>query len=305
MDGGRLRRTTFAQRRIALGAALLVAVACVVAVVAGAGGGHPTRAPHHSTASRPAARPRVHPGIALSARENRAIDRVARRLPFVVAGGGEKREVALTFDDGPGPYTDQVLDVLHRERVPATFFVVGAMLRYFLPQLDHELQDGFVVGDHTLTHPSLRGRPLKAQLGEIGGDAGLLHTDGVALPRLFRPPYGLFDHTTLDVLRRRRMLAVLWTIDSEDYTRPGVPAIVHNVLADVKPGAIVMLHDAGGERSQTVAALPTIIRRLHRRGYALVTVPRLLLDDPPDTRQQLPLGVRRALAHGGTGSPGA
>jgi peptidoglycan/xylan/chitin deacetylase (PgdA/CDA1 family) len=303
MDGGRLTRTTFARRRIALAAILLVVVASVVAVVAGASPNHAKHRPRAAATRAPAARP--HARVALSAREDRAIAGVSRRLPFVVAGGGEKREVAITFDDGPGPYTDQVLDVLHREHVPATFFIVGAMLRYFRPQLDHELQDGFVIGDHTMTHPSLRGRPLKAQLGEIGGDAGLMHGDGAVLPRLFRPPYGLFDHTTLDVLRRRRMLAVLWTVDSEDYTRPGVPAIVHNVLANVKPGAIVMMHDAGGERSQTVAALPTIIRRLRRRGYALVTVPRLLLDDPPDKRQQLPLGVRKALSHAGTGRPGA
>jgi peptidoglycan/xylan/chitin deacetylase (PgdA/CDA1 family) len=302
MEGGRLTRTTFAQRRIALAAGLLGAVACLVAVVAGASPNHARRT---GASARPAARPRVRLSVALSAREDRAIDSVSRRLPFVVAGGGEKREVALTFDDGPGPYTDQVLDVLRREHVPATFFVVGAMLRYFRPQLDHELQHGFVIGDHTISHPSLRGRPLGVQLGEIGGDAGLLRTDGVMLPRLFRPPYGLFDHTTLDVLRRRRMLAVLWTVDSEDYMRPGAPAIVHNVLSSVKPGAIVMLHDAGGERSQTVAALPTIIRRLRRRGYLLVTVPRLLLDDPPDNPQQLPLGVRQALSHRGTGRPGA
>jgi peptidoglycan/xylan/chitin deacetylase (PgdA/CDA1 family) len=240
----------------------------------------------------------------LAARENRAIDEVSRRLPFIVAGGGERREVALTFDDGPGPYTDQVVDVLRREHAPATFFVVGAMLRYFRPQLDREIAEGFVVGDHTMTHASLRGKRRDVQLAEIGGDAGLLHDDGVTTPRLFRPPYGLFDRHTLDVLRRRNMLAVLWAVDSRDFTRPGIPAIVHNVLANVKPGAIVMLHDAGGDRTQTIAALPEIIRRLRGRGYRLVTVPRLLVDDPPSRRQELPLGVRQALS--GTGAvPGA
>jgi peptidoglycan/xylan/chitin deacetylase (PgdA/CDA1 family) len=305
MDGGRLTRTTFARRRIALAATLLVVVACLVAVVAGASSSEPRKPARAAAPARGAARPHARRLASLLVREDRAVTDLGRRLPFVVAGGGEKREVALTFDDGPGPYTDQVLGVLHRERVPATFFVVGSMLRYFRPQLDHELQDGFVIGDHTVTHPSLRGRPLGVQLGEIGGDAGLLRSDGAALPRLFRPPYGLFDRTTLDVLRRRQMLAVLWTIDSRDYTRPGAAAIANNVLSKAKPGAIVMMHDAGGERSQTVAALPTIIRGLRRRGYRLVTVPRLLLDDPPSRRQRLPLGVRQALSHGGAGSPRA
>jgi peptidoglycan/xylan/chitin deacetylase (PgdA/CDA1 family) len=239
----------------------------------------------------------------LAARETRAIDEVARRLPFIVAGGGERREVALTFDDGPGPYTDRVLNVLRREHVPATFFIVGSMLRYFRPQLDREIRERFVIGDHTMSHPSLRGKPRDVQLAEIGGDAGLLHGDGAAMPRLFRPPYGLFDRRTLEVLRRRNMLAVLWAVDSRDYTRPGVPVIVHNVLSKVKSGSIVMMHDAGGDRSQTIAALPEIIRRLRKRGYRLVTVPRLLVDDPPSKRQKLPLGVRRALSGGST--PGA
>ena len=300
----RAMRTTFARRRIALAAAVLGLVACVVAIVTGAGGEgkSPTRPHPRAAAPRPVAPARA---PSLVARENRAIDSVARRLPFIVAGGGERREVALTFDDGPGPYTDQVLDVLNREHAPATFFIVGAMLRYFRPQLDREIQGGFAVGDHTMTHPTLRGRSLDVQLAEIGGDAGLMHEDGAATPRLFRPPYGLFDRRTLAVLRRRRMLAVLWTVDPRDFTRPGVRAIVHNVMASVKPGAIVMLHDAGGERSQTIAALPQIIRRLRKRGYELVTVPRMLVDDPPSRRQQLPLGVRQALAKPAKATPGA
>jgi peptidoglycan/xylan/chitin deacetylase (PgdA/CDA1 family) len=296
-------RTTFARRRIALAAAVLGLVACVVAIVTGAGGGgkNPSRPPRAAAPRQVApARP-----PSLVARENRAIDSVSRRLPFVVAGGGERREVALTFDDGPGPYTDRVLDVLHREHAPATFFIVGAMLPYFRPQLDREIHDGFVLGDHTMTHRSLRGRSLDVQLAEIGGDAGLMHEDGAGTPRLFRPPYGVFDRRTLDVLRRRRMLAVLWTVDSRDFTRPGVRTIVHNVLANVKPGAIVMLHDAGGERSQTIAALPQIVRGLRKRGYELVTVPQMLVDDPPNRRQRLPLGVRQALANPGKARPGA
>jgi peptidoglycan/xylan/chitin deacetylase (PgdA/CDA1 family) len=293
-------RTTFARRRIALAAAGLGLVACVVALLAGGGGGdHRAPKPRATVRHVAPARP-----PSLVARENRAIDDVARRLPFIVAGGGERREVALTFDDGPGPFTDQVLDVLGRERVPATFFVVGAMVPYFRPQLGREIGQGYVIGDHTMTHRSLRGRSRDLQLAEIAGDAGLLHNDGATTPRLFRPPYGLFDRHTLDVLRRRNMLAVLWTVDSRDFSRPGVSSIVHNVLANVKPGAIVMLHDAGGDRSQTVAALPEIIRRLRRRGYRLVTVPRLLVDDPPSRRQKLPLGVRQALSGAGV-TPGA
>jgi peptidoglycan/xylan/chitin deacetylase (PgdA/CDA1 family) len=82
------------------------------------------------------------------------------------------------------------------------------------------------------------------------------------------------------------MLMVLWTIDTDDYRQPGTQTIVSRVLAGIRPGAIVLLHDAGGTRTQTVAALPKIIRALRARGYRIVTVPRLLLDNPPSAAAQ-------------------
>jgi peptidoglycan/xylan/chitin deacetylase (PgdA/CDA1 family) len=84
------------------------------------------------------------------------------------------------------------------------------------------------------------------------------------------------------------MLSVLWSVDSEDYTQPGVEAIVRNVVDAVRPGSIVLMHDGGGERSQTVAALPRIVRELRRRDYRFVSVPHLLLESPPPQDQQLP-----------------
>jgi peptidoglycan-N-acetylglucosamine deacetylase len=107
----------------------------------------------------------------------------------------------------------------------------------------------------------------------------------VPFPRLFRPPYGMWNDATIDVLRRFRMLMVLWTVDTADYRRPGVKAIVRAAVSGARPGAIILLHDAGGNRSQTVAALPKIIAGLRTRGYRLVTVPRLLVDNPPAPAQ--------------------
>ncbi len=107
-------------------------------------------------------------------------------------------------------------------------------------------------------------------------------------PRLFRPPYGSFNATTMRELHKLHLLMVLWSVDTSDYLQPGVPAIVHNALAGAHPGAIILMHDAGGDRSQTIAALPTIIRTLRARGFHLVTVPQLLADDPPPPGQPLP-----------------
>jgi peptidoglycan/xylan/chitin deacetylase (PgdA/CDA1 family) len=97
----------------------------------------------------------------------------------------------------------------------------------------------------------------------------------------------MWDAATLKLLRHYRMLMVLWTVDTNDYRRPGVKAIVKVALSGAKPGAIILLHDAGGDRSQTVAALPKIVAGLRRRHYRLVTVPRLLLDNPAPRVQNI------------------
>ena len=124
--------------------------------------------------------------------------------------------------------------------------------------------------------------PASERVGiEIPGDGG-------PFPRLWRPPYGSYNATTLQILKRLRMLMVLWTVDSEDYRRPGVPTIVDRVLAGARPGAIILMHDGGGDRSETIAALPAIVKGLRDRGLRPVTIPQLMLDDPPPPGQQIP-----------------
>ena len=208
--------------------------------------------------------------------------------PFVKEGGTRGRDIALTFDDGPGPYTPGVLDVLEREHVPATFFVIGEELRYFSASTVREIRDGFVIGDHTETHPMMAQLSAHDQHEELFEQAARIELLGGRRPQLFRPPYGSFDATTFHQLSEMHMLMVLWSVDTDDYQRPGVQVIVQNALAGAKPGAIILMHDAGGDRSQTIEALPAIIRGLRKRGFDLVTVPQLLHDDPPPAGQPLP-----------------
>jgi peptidoglycan-N-acetylglucosamine deacetylase len=125
------------------------------------------------------------------------------------------------------------------------------------------------------------------QRGQLLSDAAALERRGARFPRLFRPPYGMWNQATLALLHRYRMLMVLWTVDTNDYRRPGVKAIVKAALAGARPGAIILLHDAGGNRAQTVKALPLIIAGLNRRHYRLVTMPRLLLDNPAPRTQNI------------------
>jgi peptidoglycan-N-acetylglucosamine deacetylase len=219
--------------------------------------------------------------------EGAAIDRTLAYTPYVRIAGAQHREIALTFDDGPGPYTPRILAILQRKNVPATFFEVGVLEQYFHSSTSQILSDGYPIGDHTETHAPMARLSKAGQQAELLEQTSKIGAFGAPFPRMFRPPYGLWNATTLALLRRYRMLMVLWTVDTNDYRRPGIPAIVHSALAGARPGAIILMHDAGGDRSETVAALPRVIAGLRARGYRLVTVPRLLLDNPAPPNQQI------------------
>jgi peptidoglycan/xylan/chitin deacetylase (PgdA/CDA1 family) len=277
-------------RRRRLGAALAFAAIIIVAVVAltahhsGASSGTHARSRHAAT------KPTV-PTVDAREQGEKAIDATLAYTPFVRSGGDRGHEIALTFDDGPGPYTPEVLNVLEREHVPATFFVIGIELRYFSASTEREIRDGFVIGDHTETHPMMAQLSAHDQHEELYEQALRIESLGAQRPRLFRPPYGSFDTTTFHLLHQMKMLMVLWSVDTDDYEQPGVEVIVHRALEGAKPGAIILMHDAGGDRAQTVAALPTIIHELRKRGFQLVTVPQLLHDDPPPAGQPLPTNL--------------
>jgi peptidoglycan/xylan/chitin deacetylase (PgdA/CDA1 family) len=221
------------------------------------------------------------------AAENAAISRTLSHTPYIRVAGAEHRELALTFDDGPGPYTPAVISILRREHVPATFFEVGVLEQYFHASTTEIAAIGDTIGDHSYTHAAMSRLSRAGQRAQLLSTAEVLTRYGASYPRLFRPPYGLWDSTTLLLLHRYRMLMVLWTVDTSDYRRPGTRAIVANALTGARPGAIILLHDAGGDRSQTVAALPKIIAGLRARGYRFVTVPRLLVDNPPPAGQRI------------------
>jgi len=224
------------------------------------------------------------------AQESAAIDRALQLTPFVRMAGRQHPLVALTFDDGPGPFTDRLIDELQRLHVPATFFVVGYQLPEFATQLQREVDLGLTVGDHTTDHANLAQLSPRDQRRQIVDDAIEIRSYGAPYPRLFRPPYGSYNQTTHTLLGRQRMLSVLWSVDSEDYTQPGADAIVRNVVDAVQPGSIVLMHDGGGDRTQTLAAVPRIVAELRRQGYRFASVPRLLLENPPPQDQELPSG---------------
>jgi peptidoglycan/xylan/chitin deacetylase (PgdA/CDA1 family) len=223
--------------------------------------------------------------------EDNAIEHTMSYTPYVRVAGSQHRELALTFDDGPGPFTTQVVSVLTRMHVPATFFEIGVSEQYFHAGTSAIVAAGDPIGDHTMAHAPMSKLSPRDQQTQLLQETAAIGRYGAPFPRLFRPPYGLWDNATLKLLRKYHMLMILWTVDTNDYRRPGIDSIISTAVSGARPGAIILMHDAGGDRSETVAALPTIINKLRAKGYTLVTVPRLLLDNPAPANQSYSNGA--------------
>lgn len=211
------------------------------------------------------------------------------------------RRIALTFDDGPDPrWTPQIAAFLRREHVPATFFLIGSDAARYPDLVRLLVRDGHELGNHTFTHTALSNgsgwqRRLQLDLTEatIAGITG-------RYTRLVRPPYSatpdavtIQDERNLAALAGRRYLIVLANYDSEDWARPGVAKIVRNASPPGTTGGIVMLHDGGGDRSETVAALKQLIPQLRARGFRFVTVSQLSGLSRNDTEPVAPTWERR------------
>jgi peptidoglycan/xylan/chitin deacetylase (PgdA/CDA1 family) len=282
----------YRRRRAIAGLGVLAILALLITAIASHGGTH-----HDRTVLEPAARapvPRLTPAqqqARTHQAEENAIDSVLAYTPAVTSGANKGHELALTFDDGPGPYTQELVGELNRLHVHATFFAIGEEEHYFSAGTVLELHSGDAVGDHTETHPMMASLSAHDQREELVEQIARIELLGGPRPRLFRPPYGSFDATTFRLLHQLHLLMVLWSTDTSDYTLPGVPAIVQSALAGAHPGAIILMHDAGGDRSETIAALPAIIKGLRKKGLEPVTIPRLMLDDPPPHGRPLPTSL--------------
>jgi peptidoglycan/xylan/chitin deacetylase (PgdA/CDA1 family) len=191
--------------------------------------------------------------------------------------GPRRREVALTFDDGPSIYTRRFVQMLRAQGAVATFFMIGEQVGSgYRSILREELRDGDALGDHTWTHPNLTGLSAGAVRGQLSFTKSRIAAVSGYTPCLFRPPYGSYDSTVVSVARSLGLATITWEVDPADYTLPGSSAIAQRVLAQVQLGSIVLSHDGGGPRLQTLDAYPRIIAALRARGYRFVTVPQLL-----------------------------
>lgn len=210
-------------------------------------------------------------GLAMLGRASRP---VLSRVPTT------SRVVALTFDDGPqAPYTGQILALLTRYHDLATFFVVGREVKEFPKLLQQEVRDGMEIGLHGMTHLNLSVVGAARIVRDAQRERQYLTTVVPTLTRpltLYRTPYGLRTPRLDRALQSAHLTLVLWDVDTRDWARPGVASIVRQVERLVHPGSIVLFHDGGGNRSETVAALATLLPWLKRQGYQAVTVTALI-----------------------------
>jgi peptidoglycan-N-acetylglucosamine deacetylase len=178
---------------------------------------------------------------------------------------GADKVVYLTFDDGPFPiWTRQILDVLARHNAKATFFVIGRQVPAFYDLIREASQNGMTFANHTYNHPSLAGISRDAFRREVLATSEVL---GPYERKCLRPPYAHMDANTHIFAQELGYHIALWDIDPYDWQRPGAGVIAARVLQQISPGKVVLLHDGGGERSQTVAALEIILRTLSAEGY--------------------------------------
>ncbi|MFD9307224.1 polysaccharide deacetylase family protein [Streptomyces sp. NPDC060048] len=183
--------------------------------------------------------------------------------------------MTLTFDDGPDPrYTPDILDTLARYRVRAMFFVCGEMATDNRDLLRRMVAEGHVIGNHTWTHPLIPTLSRPALASEIGRTSEVVQKAVGEAPLWFRAPYGAWNRAAFEIGAELGMEPLAWTLDTLDWKEPGTATIVSRVLQAAAPGVIVLNHDAGGNRSQSVQALANYLPQLLGRGYRM-TLPAL------------------------------
>jgi peptidoglycan/xylan/chitin deacetylase (PgdA/CDA1 family) len=280
------RARALRRRRAAALVLAAAAVLAVLAVVISSRSGSPGPARAAPRSAPVALRPSPGAGGAVAhhartAAQLAAVQRLARYGLPLFCGGRSKPMVALTFDDGPGPYTYLAVRKLRENHLPATFFLVGKQIRAY-PGWARRETPVAAVGDHTLTHPFLPALVHPEMVEQIAGAKTLIEQASGQRVVLFRPPYEGRSPAIDSEAKDLGMLEVLWTLDSADSLGADYAGIERNVIAGLHAGSIVLMHE---NRGQTIRALPAIFAALRRDHLRAVTVPELVAEDPPSPAQ--------------------
>lgn len=200
---------------------------------------------------------------------------------IIKKGNDDEKMIALTFDDGPDEdFTPQILDILKKYDVKATFFVVGEKVGWNPELLKREYEEGHEIGNHTFTHINVSKRGYAEIDKEINDTQKAIKNVIGKEPKLFRPPYRAISKDMCSIVKSKDMNIILWSnLDPRDWSNPGVYYIVNTITSKVENGNIVLLHDYNNLRnskSQTIQALDVVIPRLKEMGYKFVTVSQLI-----------------------------
>lgn len=211
------------------------------------------------------------------------LKRLANSLNFQIFGelvnqvATKEKVVALTYDDGPNPpYTNQLLEILERNQIRATFFVIGKLVEKYPEIVRLILSKGHEVGNHSYSHQQLIFKSPWCIRSEIEKTDKLLHQLCVKQEIHFRAPYGRKLLVLPYILSKMRKKNILWNLDSKDYEASSYEVIENYVLEHVRPGSIILMHDGGGERSQTLIATEMLLKKLQEKGYTFKTVSELI-----------------------------
>lgn len=209
-------------------------------------------------------------GFAFRLRPVRAVGCTGGSAGLLSNGPRDAKALALTFDDGPSEYTPGFLQVLREKGVHGTFFEVGQEMPGREATMRQILAAGNELGDHTMNHVEYPG------YAQIAGAAQRIEEYTHFKPCLFRPPGGAVDSSVVATAGSLGMRTINWDVDPRDWSTPGTSAIYNTIVGNARPGSIILMHDGGGPRGETLAALPGIIDTLRARGYAFETVSELL-----------------------------
>lgn len=186
---------------------------------------------------------------------------------------GMAGKVALSFDDGPGYYTPQILDVLKDNNIKATFFVIGQNIDSNIDFLKRAYKEGHEIGNHTFTHPDLSSLSYDAQMDEIKKTNDKIKS---IIPeaniKFLRPPYGNYNEDTKNILNQLGLKLMLWNVDTRDWSGKSSNEIVSGALENLQDGAIILMHDGVANSGETAKALPEIIRQIKNQNFSLVKI---------------------------------
>ena len=200
---------------------------------------------------------------------------------IIKCGNTNEKLLALTFDDGPDEdFTPQILDILKKYNVKATFYVIGEKVQYNKKIIKREFEEGHEIGNHTYTHINVSKNGYNRINKEIGDTQSVIKSVTGVYPKTFRPPYRAISKDMCEIIKQKNMSIVLWSyVDARDWQSPGVSSIVKSIESGIQNGCIILLHDYNklrNPKSQTIEALDIIIPDLLEKGYKFVTISELI-----------------------------